>query len=213
MSLFDEKIRQQLKDIFKNLKDPVTIAFFTQEFECRACMDAHAFVEEISTLTDKIKLKVYDFQKDKKTADSFGVDKIPALVINDKDNTYRGIKFYGLPGGYEINSFIQSLIEVSGAGQPLPEAISSSIKAVNKDVHIQVYVTLSCPYCPTAVSIAHRLALENVRIRSDMIDSALFPHLVQRYKVSSVPMIIFNETHAIVGAQPVESFLDTIKNI
>ena len=213
MPLFDEKIRQQLGNIFKNMQDTVNLAYFTQEFECWPCTDVHSFVDEISSISDKIKLSVYDFQKDKALGDKFGVDKIPAIVINDKDNAYRGVKYYGMPGGYEINSFIQILIEVSGRKEPLPETIMSRIASINKDVHIQVYVTLTCPFCPTAVSIAHRLALENKKIQADMIDSSLFSYLVQKYQVSSVPMIIINETHVMVGAQPMESILDIIKNL
>jgi glutaredoxin-like protein len=213
MPLFDEKIRKQLKGIFNNLLEPINLVFFTQEFECYPCSDVHAFVNELSSLSDKIKLSVYDFQKDKALADKFGVDKIPAIVINDKDNSYRGIKYYGLPGGYEINSLLQTMIEVSGRKEPLPEPIASRIASIDKNVHIQVYVTLTCPFCPTAVGMAHRLALENKKIQADMIDSSLFPYLVQKYQVSSVPMIIINETHVMVGAQPMESVLDIIKNL
>ncbi len=213
MALFDEKVKQQLKNIFNNLLNPINLVFFTQEFECYPCSDVHAFVDEIASLSDKIKLSVYDFQKDKALADKFGVDKIPAIVINDKDNVYHGIKYYGLPGGYEINSFLQTMIEVSGRKEPIPEPLLSQIASISKNVRMQVYVTLTCPFCPTAVGIAHRLALENKNIQSDMVDSSLFPYLVQKYQVSSVPMTIINETHVLIGAQPIESLLDIIKKL
>jgi glutaredoxin-like protein len=213
MAMLDDKVRQQLQNILKNMKDSVSIAFFTQEFECQACRDTLTFVEEFSSLSDKIKLSIYDFVKDKSVADRFGVDKIPAIVINDKDNNDQGIKFYGLPGGYEINSFIISLLEVSGNMEPLKDDIASRIRAINKDVHIQVYVTLTCPYCPAAVSTAHRLAVENKKIRADMVDAGIFPHLTQKYDVSGVPRIIINERHDLVGAQPIEKLLDVIEKL
>lgn len=213
MALLDDKVRQQLANILKNMKDTVNIALFTQEFECPSCSDAHTFVEEFSSLSDKIKISIYDFQKDKSVADSFSVDKIPAIVVNDKNNNDRGIKFYGLPGGYEINSFIISLLEVSGNIEPLKGDIASRIAAINKDVHIQVYVTLTCPYCPGAVSTAHRLAIENKKIKADMVDAGLFPHLAQKYQVSGVPRIIINESHSVVGAQPIEKILDEIEKL
>ena len=195
------------------MKDSVNISFFTQEFECQACGDTRTFLEEFSTLSDKIKLSVYDFVKDKAVADRFGVDKVPAIVINDKDDNDRGIKFYGLPGGYEINSFVISLLEVSGNIEPLKDDIASRIRAITKDVHIQVYVTLTCPYCPAAVATAHRLAVENKKIKADMVDAGIFPHLTQKYQVSGVPRIIINENHSMVGAQPIEKFLDVIEKL
>jgi glutaredoxin-like protein len=213
MAMLDDNVRKQLQDILKNMKDPVNIAFFTQEFECHACGDTRTFLEEFSTLSDKMKLSVYDFVKDKPVADRFGVDKVPAIVINDKDNSDRGIKFYGLPGGYEINSFVISLLEVSGNIEPLKDDIASRVRAITKDVHIQVFVTLTCPYCPAAVGTAHRLAVENSKIKADMVDAGIFPHLTQKYQVSGVPRIIINESHALVGAQPIEKFLDVIEKL
>ncbi|OHD69427.1 MAG: hypothetical protein A2W19_05835 [Spirochaetes bacterium RBG_16_49_21] len=213
MALFDEKIRQQLRDILKNMKDAVNLSFFTQEFECWPCTDVHEFVKELASLTDTIKLSVFDFQKDKARADKFRVDKIPAIVLNGKDNAYAGIKYYGLPGGYEINSFIQDMIELSGRKEPLPAAIASRIAAISKKVHLQVYVTLTCPFCPGAVAVAHRLAQESAMVEADMIDVSLFPYLGQRYQVTSVPMTIINETHSLVGVQPMENILDVIKKL
>lgn len=213
MSMLDDKVRKQLQDILKNMKDPVNVAFFTQEIECQACRDTSLFLEEFSALSDKIKLSKYDFVKDKPVADSSGVDKIPAIVINDKDNKDRGIKFYGLPGGYEINSFIISLLEVSGNIEPLKDDVASRVRAIAKDVHIQVFVTLTCPYCPAAVATAHRLAIENEKIKADMIDAGIFPHLTQKYQVSGVPRIIINGGNDMVGAQPIEKILDVIEKL
>src|SRR4030067_2605639 len=184
MALFDEKIRQQLRDILKNMKDAVNLSFFTQEFECWPCTDVHEFVKELASLTDTIKLSVFDFQKDKARADKFRVDKIPAIVLNGKDNAYAGIKYYGLPGGYEINSFIQDMIELSGRKEPLPAAIASRIAAISKKVHLQVYVTVTCSVCPGAVAVAHRLAQGGAMVEAGTIHVSVFPYLGWRGKVS-----------------------------
>ncbi|MBN2078822.1 MAG: thioredoxin family protein [Spirochaetes bacterium] len=211
MGLFDDKVAKQLKDILSKMKEPVKLSFFTQEFECRACGDAHAFVKEIASFSKKITLSVMDFLKERDEADRLGVDKVPAIVVHDKEGGDLGVRFYGLPGGYEINSFVGALLEASGVRDHIKEDVAARIAAVKKDVHIQVFVTLTCPYCPGAVSAAHRLAMENEKIRADMIDSALYPHLVQKYQVSGVPRIIINETGSLTGAQPVEKILEVIE--
>jgi alkyl hydroperoxide reductase subunit AhpF len=141
MALFDEKIRTQLGDIFRNLKDTVNLVLFTQEFECRACGDARAFVEEIASLSDRIRLTVRDYQKEGDEAVRLGVDKIPAILINGSDNRDLGIRYYGLPAGYEINSFVGTLVEVSGRREPLKESVASRAAAIGKDAHIQVFIS------------------------------------------------------------------------
>lgn len=143
MSLFDDDVKKQLKDLLSALKDNVNIVFFTQEFECQVCNDCRTFLEEISALSDKLVLTIFDFQKDMSEADKYQIDKIPAIVINDSKNTDTGIRFFGIPAGYEINSFISSLVEASGVREALPQEIASRISKITKDVHIQVFVTLT----------------------------------------------------------------------
>jgi len=143
MSVFTEDVKKQLKILLMNVKSRVNILFFTQEFECSSCADTHSFLNEISGLSDKLILTVYDFKKDSKTAEEYGVDKIPAIVIGDSEKKDTGVKFYGIPAGYEINSFIDSMIEASGRKEEYPDDILSRVSAINRDVHIQVFVTLS----------------------------------------------------------------------
>lgn len=212
MPLFDEKVANQLKGILNGMKNPVKLAFFTQEIECPMCRETHIFIDEFCGLSDKLSLSIYDFVKDKEQSEKYHVDKIPAIVVLDGAGKDTGIKFYGLPGGYEINSFIKSLLETSGQKEELPDTVKMKIAAIKKDVHIQVFVTLSCPYCPAAVSTAHRLALESDKIRADMIESSTFVPLAVKFGVQSVPMIVINETQKLVGAQPIEKLLDAIDN-
>lgn len=213
MAIFNEDAQKQLKTMLQPLKKPVRILLFTQEFECAACRDTHAFLEEICALSDKLSLTTYDFVDDKALADKYGVDKIPAILVlpeNLKDN---GIRFYGPPGGYEINSFINALREVAGNSEKLPPPLLERIKSINIPIHIQVFITLSCPYCPRAVSTAHRIALENPKVTADMVEAATFPQLSNKYRVSGVPKIVINEEHELMGAQPLEAFLDVIEKI
>jgi glutaredoxin-like protein len=213
MALFDEKVTAQLKGILSGLQEGVQIAYFTQEIECPMCKETRIFLEEFSLLSDKIALSVFDFVKDKDKAASYHVDKIPAIVVLNNKGVDTGIKFYGLPGGYEINSFIKSLLEASGQKEELSDVIKKRIAAINKEIHIQVFVTLSCPYCPAAVGTAHRLALESETIRADMIESTTFVPLAVKYGVQSVPLTVINDTHKLVGAQPIEAILEAIEKL
>lgn len=213
MALFDEKIHNQLKNILGIMKDDVRIVNFTQEIECPMCRETRLFVEEIASLSGKLSAEICDFVADREKAEKYGVDKIPAIVLLDKNGTDHGVKFYGLPGGYEINSFLGSIIEMSGKREELPADLLSRIRKVDKDVHIQVFVGLGCPHCPGAVSLAHRLAMENSRIKGDMIDSAGFVHLAQKYNVTGVPKTIINEKLELMGTHPFTAVLDVIESL
>lgn len=213
MALFDEKTTGQLRDILKGLKDKVTVVFFTQEFECGTCRDTRQFLEEVTALSDNLILTVCDFVRDKERADLYRVDKIPAIVLLDSRDRYTGVRFFGVPGGYEINSFLKALLEVSGVREAVPETLKARIGGIKKEIHIQVFISLACPYCPAAVSTAHRLALESDLVTADMVESSTFAPLAIRHNVSSVPKIVINGTQELIGAQPMEAFLDAIEKL
>jgi len=213
MALFDDKVKTQLTQLLSKIKNPIVINFFTQEIECPTCQTTHQFVEEIASLNDKITLKTYDFIKDTDAAKEFNIDKIPAIVVTDANKNSKGVRFFGIPAGYEINSFIAACVEVSGVVEALPDAIISRIKKITKPIHIQVFITLTCPYCPGAVATAHRLAIENPNITADMVESTTFTPLAVKHNVSSVPKVVINDIYEFVGAQPINVFLDMIEKI
>jgi glutaredoxin-like protein len=191
------------KELLRNelnakLKDTVKIVMFTQEFECRFCSDTRKIVEDIATLSDKIIFEVYDFLSDGPIAKDYGIGKIPALaVIGKKDY---GVRIYGVPYGYELQTLIEAIINVSRGKTNLSNKTKEILREVKVPVHIQVFVSLTCPHCPAAASIAHQLAVESDLIKADVIDGSEFPDLVMKYNVMGVPKIIINEKVEFVGA-------------
>ncbi len=213
MALLNNEMKQQLKDILGQMKDEVTVALFTTEQQCETCKDTKAFMEEVAEVGEKIKLEHYDISVDDAKAAELNVSLTPSIVLLDKDGKNNGIQFNGIPAGHEINSFITGLIEVSGAGEELPESFMARLAKVDKPVHIKVFVTLGCPHCPGAVSKAHKLALENEFITAEMIEAQTFFDESNKYNVSGVPKIVINEDHDLVGNQPIESFMDVIESL
>jgi glutaredoxin-like protein len=210
MALFNDETKKQLKDIFENIKQPVGIKLFTDEKDCDTCKETNEFMEEIKGLSDKISLDTYDLSKDADTAATFKVDKAPTIVLVDEAGTDYGIMFSGIPAGHEINSFISGLIEVSGGGEALPAEMKATLDTLEKPVKIKVFVTLSCPHCSGAVSKAHKLALEHKNIEAEMIECGTFPELANKYNVSGVPKIVFNDEQELIGNQPFDQFLDAV---
>jgi len=79
-----------------------------------------------------------------------------------------------------------------------------------RSVHIQVFVTLTCPHCPVAAAMAHKFAVENELIRADVVDANEFPQLALKYGVMGVPKIVVNEKVEFVGAVPENMFLEQV---
>ena len=207
MSLVPEEHKAHIiEQLQANMKDPVRLVVFTQEIECEFCKESRQLATEVASLMpDKITVEVYDFVKDAEKAKEFGVDKVPAIaIVGTKDY---GIRYYGIPYGYEFNPFIDNIINVSKGTTNLSEETKTKLKTLDKPVHIQVFVTLTCPYCSVAASLSHKFAVESDMIKSDVIEVAEFPHLGQKYSVMGVPKIVINERTELVGAVPETQFV------
>ncbi len=212
MALFDDNTKGQIGEIFKQLKEQVTIVVVTKKEDCESCATTLEFVEEMSSLSDKIIFEAVEDGSERAT--SLQVVMVPAIVLLDKDGTDHGIKYYGLPAGHEINSFIMGIMEVSGAGQELPPAIIEQVSKIGKPIDIKVFVTLSCPHCPGAVAKAHKLAFMNKNIRAEMIEANTFSDISAKFNVSGVPKIVFNDGQSeLLGDQPLEAFLQAIEGL
>lgn len=212
MKMFDAQLETQLKEIFNDLAGEVTLALFT-EGDCYSCTETRSYMQEVADLNDKIHFVEYDLKKDAEQAAAYEVEMVPSIVLLDGKGDYKRIKFNGIPAGHEINSLIPALMEVSGAESELPKEFVDRIEAIQKPIDIKVFVTLSCPHCPGAVQKAHKLALMNPNIRAEMIEAQTFGELADKYNVSGVPKIVINESHELVGNQPLQAFLDTIEAI
>ncbi len=215
MPLLDDKVKAQVQEMFKALTNPVKIVVFTQDslvtvpgLECETCKDNRLLMEEVAALSDKISIEVFDFMKDKKKVEEYKIDKIPANVIEgDKD---AGIRIYGLPAGYEFPTLLSGIKMVSTRDPELSDQSKDKLKSITKPVHIQVFVTLTCPYCASAASTAHRLALQSEMITADVVNAQEFPQLGQRYNVFAVPKVVINETIQFEGALPEERFVEKV---
>jgi glutaredoxin-like protein len=210
MALLSEKVRQEVENALKGLKDELKLVVFTQEFECPTCEDNRMLMEELSSISNKVSLEVLDFVSDKEKAEYYKVDKIPATVVEGKED--HGIRFYGIPGGYEFASLIHAMMIVSSKSSTLSTGTKEQLKALTKPVHIQVFVTPTCPYCPMVVQMAHEMAFESPLITSDMVEATEFPHLNLKYNVFVVPKVIINETIEFAGALPEAEFLKHVVN-
>jgi glutaredoxin-like protein len=213
MSLLNDEIRQQVTDEFATMDKPVKLVMFTQEMECQYCSETRTLIEEVADLSDLITVEVYDQLGDKEIAEQYDIDKIPAVAIvaDGEDAKDYGIRLYGIPSGYEFSTLIGDIVMVSQRESGLDDDTKQYIKDLEAPLHMQVFVTPTCPYCPQAVRLAHMMAMECDKVVGDMVEATEFPHLSQKYQVMGVPRTVINEDTFVEGAVPPAMLVDKVK--
>ncbi|MGE5400277.1 MAG: protein disulfide oxidoreductase [Ignavibacteriales bacterium] len=206
----DGQLRDELQKQLSQLSRKVRLIYFTQEMECQFCRETRQLLQELSQISDKIELEIKNFVLDKEDADRYNVDKIPATVMLDEMGEDFGIKFYGIPSGYEFSSLLEDIIMLGTGNVDLPPKVVEQLREIKSPVHMQVFVTPTCPYCPASVVTAHRFAYLNRNIKADMIEATEFPHLSHKYNVRGVPRTVINEKDFLEGAAPEHMVLDKI---
>jgi glutaredoxin-like protein len=206
--VLQESDKEIIRKKFVGLADDVQLIVFSQEIECQFCKDTRELMLELGTLSKKIQVKVYDFVKNGDEDLKYNIKKIPAMAIVGKMDY--GIRYYGVPAGYQLPVLIDTIIDVSKGRTSLSDALKTRLAEIKKPVHLQVFVSPTCPYCPKAARIAHQFAIENENIRSDVIEMVEFPYLIQRYNIMSVPHIVINEDTSFIGVHPPEIFIEQI---
>ena len=217
MPFISDADQRTLKDRFKReLKNNVNIRLFTQRTmgltipgrDCTHCDDTEALLEELANLSPKLDIEVKNFYTDTQDARDAGVERIPAIIMSTNGSNH--VKFYGIPMGFEFSTIIEDIITISRGVSPLTMASRKKLKQVKEPVHIQVFVTPTCGYCPQVARLAHSFAMENENIIADVIEVQEFPILAQRYMISGVPKTVINNKVQFVGAVPESGFVDFV---
>jgi glutaredoxin-like protein len=206
-TILDDSTKKQIINIFSNLKNPVGVLFFgSSEENYGTCEQTRQLLTELTDLSDLLHLECYDIGEDALMAREYNVEDTPAILLGDYEHErtqYRGIHFYGIPAGHEFTSLIRDILMVSARDSGLRDETRSFLADLEKPVHLQVFVTPTCPYCPQAVVMAHQMAYESDLVEAEMIEALEFPELSDQYGVSGVPHTIINDGAAeVVGSIP-----------
>jgi len=203
--LWDDETKTEIQGALAKMQAPVTLRLFvTDGDDCEACETQRRLLSMMAELGDKLDLEVLNLDENTETAAEHGVDLAPATVpLGEADH---GIRFYGLTAGQEFSSLLHAVLMISNGSSGLKLEIQQLVEAIDVPVDLKVFVTLTCPYCPKMVHVANQFAYANERIRAQMIEASEFRELAQTYGVEGVPRTVINDTTAVEGAYPAESF-------
>ena len=213
--VLNDQIVKQINEVFEGIQEPVQVLFFSSKDNCDYCNEAKQLLEEVTSLNDKLSLSVYDMQDNADVASQFKVTNAPGIVIAAKDNaevTNLGIQFSGIPSGHEFSTLINDILIVSKRESGLDEKTREFLKNLTQPLHLQVFVTPTCPYCPRAVLLAHQMAMENPQmIIAEGVEATEFPDLANQFNVRGVPQTVINAGKGtVVGAVPEQNLVAEI---
>jgi glutaredoxin-like protein len=139
MALIGDDDAQEIRERLKEMVNPVKLVHFTQELNLEYGREAKQLLEELAALSGKLSVEVYNFLLDKEKIAEYKVDKVPATAVrNGKDY---GIRFYGLPAGYEFSALLDAIIDVSKGDSGLGPESKEKLSNVTQPLHLEVFVT------------------------------------------------------------------------
>ncbi len=207
--------------------------------------ETRELLEDLASLSERLRVTTHDVGLDPARATEYNVRAVPTVIIRrtlsaDAALTPSGddadcgalvaedprsawamlegastVRFLGQPNGYEFSTLVADIVDISRGGTSLKQATRDAVRAVNVPVHVQVFVTPNCPYCPPAARIAHQFAMENPLILAEVIEANEFHDLSEQYGVRTVPKTVINDRLQFVGslseAKMLEAVLEAVR--
>ncbi len=139
MGLLQDTDVEEIRERLAGMTSPVKLIHFTQELNLEYGQEAKQLLEELTQISDKLTLETYNFEIDKERVAEYAVDKVPATVIrNGKDY---GIRFFGLPAGYEFAALLDAVLAVSAGDSGLKPESRAKLAQLTEPLHLQVFTT------------------------------------------------------------------------
>ncbi|OOB79897.1 MAG: thioredoxin reductase [Epulopiscium sp. Nuni2H_MBin001] len=204
-----QDVANQLAGVFARLTKKITLVTVVDPSNDRS-QELQKFLEELTVLSDNLDLQVVQKGADTALEQKLKVDKFPVVCMLDENGDYSGVKFCGVPGGHELNSFILTIYNLASTGQAISDSDIAAIKAINKPANIKVIVSLACHLCPDVVVAAERMAILNPNIETEMMDIALFEETKKKFNIMSVPAIVINDSKLAFGAKKLSEIIELV---
>jgi len=193
--MLDANLKQQLQAYLGRLTQPIEVVASLDD--SNASREMLALLQDIASLSSLITLEQRNHDISVRTP-SFSVNRVGADM---------GIRFAGIPMGHEFTSLVLALLQAGGHPPKADAAVIEQIKSLDGDFDFEVYISLSCQNCPDVVQALNLMAVLNPRIRSTMIDGALFRAEVEAKQIMAVPTVHLNGQPFGQGRMTVEEIL------
>ena len=140
MSILQPRDEEAVRKEFQRIAGPVKLVVFSQELVAQdLCRQYEQLIKEVAALSDRISVEVLNPVVDRERAAAYGIEDVPATVVEGARDY--GVRFLGIPAGYEFSNLIDSIIAVSSGEASLMAETKSSLATLAGDVEIKVFST------------------------------------------------------------------------
>lgn len=199
-TLFDAEMTAQLQAVFSRMENPLILKLYLDSGALSS--ELEGYMRSMARLTDKLSVEVVQAHTERET---------PCVRLFRQDDTDTGLAFHGVPGGHEFTSFVLGLYNAAGPGQTVDAALRDRIFAIDRDVSLEILVSLSCTMCPELVTAAQKIAAMNGRVRAEVYDLNHFAEKKERYHVMSVPCLVIDREKVTFGKKNLAQLLELLE--
>lgn len=140
MAFLQQRDADAVRQEFTKLAGPVRLIVFSQELVAGdLCRQNEQLAREVAAQSDVITVEVLNPQIDRERAERYGVTDVPAIVVEGARDY--GVRFLGIPSGYEFSNLIDAIVAVSSGQAELTEQTKASLGTLTTDVEIKVFST------------------------------------------------------------------------
>jgi alkyl hydroperoxide reductase subunit AhpF len=140
MPILQQRDEEAVRKEFERIGGPVKLVVFSQELVAAdLCRQNEQLVREVAALSDQISVEVLNPAVDRERAAAYGLEHVPATVVEGTRDY--GVRFLGIPAGYEFSNLIDSIIAVSNGDAALTDQTKTSLASLEGDVDIKVFST------------------------------------------------------------------------
>ncbi|MBR0173481.1 MAG: FAD-dependent oxidoreductase [Lachnospiraceae bacterium] len=200
-SLFSPDMLSQLNTVFMMMERPLVMHLYPDSG--KVSNELVSYMHSLAALAPMLRVNSVQPTNDEP-------EERPYVHVTYEDGGDTGIRFHGMPGGNEFNSFVLGLYNASCQGQKISDEARKKIKAIDHDVHITIFVTLTCSMCPDLVTAAQRIATLSDYVTTDVYDLNHFPDKREKWNIMSVPCFYINDGPLKFGHKTVEQLLELI---
>jgi alkyl hydroperoxide reductase subunit F len=176
--MLDDSLKGQLQAYLQRVNQP---------FELVASLDEQPSSRELEQL-----LRTIAVLSDKITVRTDGDDaRKPSFSLSPVGGG-QSLRFAAIPLGHEFTSLVLALLWTGGHPPKVEPELIEQIKALDGDYRFEVYMSLSCHNCPDVVQALSLMSVLNPRVKTVVIDGALFQGEVDERQIMAVPSLYLN---------------------
>jgi len=139
MAFLSARDEQAVKKEFERIGGPVKLTVFATELGPESNGQTIALLREVAALSDQLSVAVLNPHIERDAAQAYGVELTPTVIVEGARDY--GVRFLGIPAGYEFSNLIDSIIAVSTGEAGLSDETKTALAGLAEDVTIKVFAT------------------------------------------------------------------------